>query len=314
MEEHKSKSSQLTHWAAHHTAWEFTGASVAHFIREEIKAYLRPFLGGSVITGGITYGVNHLGVAGPWLIAATLLTFGIVMLGWDILARAYQNKKPLLDEANTLSEDRTLVIVSARWGIGGDAYQDVTNVVRRNAKLDSLNMPASIGLLGDPYERAPKHLRIVYLVGRRWEISVPEWQTAVLPEKDGEEQQRKEEELLHKDLDSKRAYVKKLQQETQLSAADTRTHNALKSEFDAMPWAQKLTLHAIYRSPGMDLGSLVRNIEGYGFGQDAQNDIVIPLIDQSRFVDAKDRRHIERHPLNYKFVEEFLDKWENYPF
>jgi len=88
MTEQKSKSSQLTHWAAHHAAWEFTGAGVVHFIKEEIKAYLRPFLGGSVITGGIAYGLNHLGVIGPWLIVTTLVTFGIVLFAWDLIAKS----------------------------------------------------------------------------------------------------------------------------------------------------------------------------------------------------------------------------------
>jgi hypothetical protein len=42
------------------------------------------------------------------------------------------------------SAEQPLAIIFAHWGIGGDAYKDVTNVVRDHAKPDSIP-PASIG-------------------------------------------------------------------------------------------------------------------------------------------------------------------------
>ena len=81
-----------------------------------------------------------------------------------------------------------LHIVSARWGIGGDAYKDVTEIVRSHAKPDSVSVPASAGLFGDPYPNTPKQLRVVYSFARQWEVSIKESETLTLPEKLGEEE------------------------------------------------------------------------------------------------------------------------------
>src|ERR1017187_6720409 len=82
----------------------------------------------------------------------------------------------------------TLSIISARWGIGGNAYKDVTEIVRSHTKPDSINIPASAGLFGDPYPNTPKQLRVVYVIARQWEVSIKESENLALPEKRGEEQ------------------------------------------------------------------------------------------------------------------------------
>jgi hypothetical protein len=49
------------------------------------------------------------------------------------------------------SAEQPLAIIFAHWGIGGDAYKDVTNVVRDHAKPDSIP-PRFNWLFGDPYK------------------------------------------------------------------------------------------------------------------------------------------------------------------
>ncbi len=56
----------------------------------------------------------------------------------------------------------SVTIHSARYGIGGDAYKDVTDTVRKQVKAGVLNIPASNGLFGDPFPGAVKHLRVVF--------------------------------------------------------------------------------------------------------------------------------------------------------
>jgi len=211
------------------------------------------------------------------------------------------------DVPTALSSEQPLIILSARWGIGGDAYKDVTDIVRNNAKLDSVNLPASIGLFGDPYPNVPKHLNVAYLIGRRWDVSVPEEGHLILPEKEGEEQARKEQE-------QRRARLAALRREVSLSQAETRTYNALKTDFDAMPWAEKWALRLIYQKPLIHFNYLEVEMRNYGFGRDLRNDILVPLLSRAMFVKVSDVQDIERHPLNAKTIEELLAKWEEYPF
>jgi hypothetical protein len=75
----KSRSGKIVHWAADHTAWDL--------VKEEGSTLLRPLLGSGVITGGMSYGLNHLGVVGPWLIVVTLVIFGVVILIWDVVQK-----------------------------------------------------------------------------------------------------------------------------------------------------------------------------------------------------------------------------------
>lgn len=85
MEEQKSKSSKFTEWAVLHATWDLTGANLLERFKEECGKHLRGYLGSGVIAGGISYALHHIGVVGPWLIVAALVSFGLVLFVWDLI-------------------------------------------------------------------------------------------------------------------------------------------------------------------------------------------------------------------------------------
>ncbi len=261
-------------------------------IREGIKLML-PFLAGL----GMKQWTHDHATALMWT-ASLIVAFGIAF--WDRLS-------PNIRGSAEASAKNPLIIIYAHWGISSTVFRDVTGIVRRHLIGGTVNIPASIGLLRDPYPGVKKTLNVSYCIARQHEISIPENEALSLQEKECEEQDRKQEQRIRARLDA-------MGRETTSSEVDTKIYNDLQTEFLSMPFAEKLALRTIYKSGSIDVGSLIRSIDNYGFGRNPQNEIVLPLTRRSAFVNAQNLRAIERHPLNCKAVEEFLEKWENYPF
>jgi hypothetical protein len=78
-----------------------------------------------------------------------------------------------------------LTILSAQWGTGNNAYVDVTKIVCARAKPDSIVIPASIDLFGDPYPYMKKHLKVIYSIPTKHEVKVDENTNLILPQPDG---------------------------------------------------------------------------------------------------------------------------------
>jgi hypothetical protein len=133
-----------------------------------------------------------------------------------------------------------LVIRSAKWGIGGDAFKDVTDIVRAHAKPDSINLPASIGVFGDPYEGNPKRLRVRYSFARIHEIEVWEGKgnSLVLPEQEGQEQDRVETEKAKARL----AAITRGADDPRRTPLEARAYRELDNQFKNMNWAQKVAM------------------------------------------------------------------------
>ncbi|MGB9458271.1 MAG: hypothetical protein WCB12_19645 [Bryobacteraceae bacterium] len=143
--------------------------------------------------------------------------------------------------------EHPLSIISARWGIGGDAYRDVTDVVRQHAKPDSIRLPASRDLFGNPYPKADKHvLQVAYslTVIERWEVNVKEGDVLTLPEKRGEEQGTKGAERRKAHLDSLQDAKDKIL-DSGISEAEYNLYIKLGDDFKKLRLCDKLALKRI---------------------------------------------------------------------
>lgn len=179
-----------------------------------------------------------------FLSIGALLFYGlvvIVLISLGVVLKAIRKTRYSPDYAPASGP---LHILSAHWGIGGDASKDVTEIVRRHAKPDSINIPASVGLFGDPYSGSGKYLNVVYSFARRREITVPELVHLVLPEKEGEEQSKKALEARHAQLDALRRPDDCLV--AKISQTEWNLYTAMEKDFVALPWCQKLALRRIH--------------------------------------------------------------------
>jgi hypothetical protein len=134
-----------------------------------------------------------------------------------------------------------LTIISARWGIGGSAYTDVTDIVRAHAGPDSIDIPASIGLLGDPYQGTPKRLVVAYSFARRWEVTINESENLVLPEPRGKEQGNPD--LRRAKLDTAMNAVDKVL--LGVSQTEYNLFMQFKRDFLALRWCNRVALKRI---------------------------------------------------------------------
>ena len=192
-----------------------------------------------------------------------VVVFGLLALGTAAVqgrTRAPQPKRePTAGGRN--EPERRLRIVSAYWGIGGDARVDVTNKIQAHAQPDSINVPASIGILGDPYPGAVKSLTVTYSIDRQWEITVPENGYLLLPEKEGEEQSRKSAERMRAQLDKALSAV-----DIALDGASQLEYNLFigaKGRFLSLRWCERLALKRL-----CDAGSMARVDLEHGLGSD----------------------------------------------
>lgn len=97
-----------------------------------------------------------------------------------------------------------------------------------------------------------------------------------------------------------------------LSAIETRTYNALKSEFQPLPFDQKLALYLVFHNPPrIHHLDLVMQMQNYGYGKGV-NDNVNPILKLTSFVKQDAIGDIEPHPTHHKMIEEFLNEWKKY--
>jgi hypothetical protein len=284
-------------WDGVKWAWCAGGAGMTTMVHAAIGYFIKhQDLAALLITGGVT---------------------GVLALVAIIIHKTPgpdRRGRPVLPEMDDLKSDSSvtpLVILSAKWGIGGDAFKDVTEIVRAHAKSDSINIPVSIGVLHDPYPHVAKRLKVEYSFARKWWVDIPEGQNLILPETIGQEQATIETERARQRVQQ----IKQITASAATSATEDRVYNRLRNDFDSLSWAQKLALLCIYRgAPLIHLDSLAQTVRSFGFGMDIRNDILFPLLNKSTLVKMNDVKDIELHPSHHKIVEELLEKWKEQPF
>jgi hypothetical protein len=281
-----------------HATWDL--------FREGIKLML-PFIAGLGIKEWIP---AH---AVPLMWTAAILVAGIIAYS-DRLPRRIRrvdNKNLSQESPEKLGKTHatTLIVHSAQWiSVEHGTSRPVERFIRQQIKetvVDSVSFKLNNPNLGGELPGAKdthKILKLSYSYGdsNPREITKDEYDWLVLPEPP---------------VEIPRLPSPPVQFEPK-SQLETVTRNAMREEFRTkISWAQKVALRLIYRKPGVDLGSLVREIEFYGFGQDAQDGIILPLLQRDRFVGGS-RQSIVRHPdpLNHKVAEELLKEWEKDPF
>jgi hypothetical protein len=194
------------------------------------------------------------------------LGWGIVLFIFSIALSAYGFYLSMRSRKKTPAQTpppSPLTIISAHWGIGGNAYKDVTDIVRDHAKPDSVNLPASIGLFGDPYPNATKHLHVAYSVARRWEVTVKEGEHLRLPEKEGEEQTRKDREARVAKAATLLTPNDRLI--ASLTEIEFNLYKSARSEFQLLPWSQKVALKRICDVGSIGVQELKVNLSRDGF-------------------------------------------------
>lgn len=237
-------------------------------------------------------------VVGATVVASLLALIQYLKSHWDfvalfavflasftaLLCGAIRRRNPRVtsinDEPKLQAECRTispsishpLSIISARWGIGGDAYKDVTKIVREHAKPDSVNIPVSKGLFGDPYPNTLKRLTVVYSIARarEWEITVEESQTLRLPEKEGEEQSRKELERMQARLHALQGGAEDAILSSGISDAEYNLFMKLKGVFNSLRWCEKVALERICELGTVASRDLQIRLGADGFGDPAK--------------------------------------------
>jgi hypothetical protein len=204
-----------------------------------------------------------------------------------------------------------LRIVSAKWGIDGDAYKDVTDIVRGHCKPGSVNIPASVGLLGNPYPGAVKRLVVTYSFARERWVEVQENKLLSLPETEGQEYSRLETEkararlaaMTHGASDPNRSYL------------EAKAYTELSDEFLRLSWAMKVALKILIYHGIIDEGSLKRVMKGLGFGP--EDWISIEIIRGLRNCNLLEYRPesgtLRPNPARLRDVEEITADW-NFEF
>jgi len=237
----------------------------------------------------------------PWLIAGSTFSTGLLFyLGMR------RRVLPIARVAET-SETRPLKIISAKWGIGGDAYEDVTEIICKRAKPDAVNLPVEKGLLGDPFPNAVKHLIVKYSYAREWSVTINESERLVLPEKPGEEQAT----VFMRDAKEKLAKLRESTKENDLilTMTDTEYRQYIQTDqqFSGLPWSHRITIRQIHkvgqyaaghfrsilsRNGFSDPSRMVEDLKSYGFIEERQGFVRIsPTI--AKFIDAI----LDKHPI-----------------
>jgi len=97
-----------------------------------------------------------------------------------------------------------------------------------------------------------------------------------------------------------------------LTSREQTTYNALKTEFDQMPWCEKLALYIIYKNPPkIQHLSVVTNLHHYGYGNNSPT-IVNAAVRRSSFVKQDADHDIEIHPGHTALVEHILKQWKEH--
>lgn len=227
---------------------------------------LEKIAGGAVITAGAAlfeYFRSHLGIGA----IVGLFVLSVTVLGWFDRARSAGIAQAVsLKQITELRPGQhSIAVISARWGIGGDAYHDVTSLVRQNVKDESVNLPASIGLFGDPYPKARKRLLVRYLVTRtkEWEVTVEEGETVKLPEKEGEEQSTKF--LEHAKMRLKALQSPKDKLLADISEAEYKVFLNFEGNFNSLRWCEKIALKKLCEAGSLTMENFEAMLDSQGF-------------------------------------------------
>lgn len=206
-------------------------------------------------------GANYVPIAGN--IIGTGLLVILLLVAIYVNVRDARRNRGIPGPRPAIQEVNPLVIVFARWGIGGSAYKDVTEIVRQHATSDGVSLPASIGVFGDPYPGAVKHLRVAYSVPRKWEVEVKENDYIKLPEKEGEEQARKWFESAKKTLAEMQRPEDKLM--AGMSESEFNLFQLFRSDFTALPWCEKIALKRVCSITYCRESEMLSGLDGDGF-------------------------------------------------
>lgn len=184
-----------------------------------------------------------------------------------------------------------MFIISARWGIGGDANKDVTEIVRAYAVSGSVKIPASIGIFRDPYPQVTKKLTVVYSVARQWEVSVKESDNLVLPEPHGQEQGNLVGALFVGGL----------------TDAESKSLGIYKSKFDSLPWPAKIALGKICKFGISSSTALQIELgpDGFGFADPKKT---VSRLQGDGFVEDDVAGNLT--PKNPKLIGAIVSDWE----
>ncbi|MGD1098138.1 MAG: hypothetical protein ABSB35_39890 [Bryobacteraceae bacterium] len=238
-----------------------------------------------------------LSLAIPWTLVVILV------------AVLYLSRKRIA--TTSIGEVGPLTILSARWGIGGDAYKDVTGIIRSHAKPGSVNLPASIGLLGDPYPHTVKRLIVEYSFARNWSVDIKENEALSLPEKDGQEQARVEMDKLKARL----ASITRGAGNPNRSYLEAQAFTQLSEEFAALSWVKKVAIKLLVFHGIADEITLRHVLSNLGLGPEAY--ILTNLISDLRTCNLleykTDNGALKPNPARLKDVEEIVADW-NFEF
>ncbi|MGD0669328.1 MAG: hypothetical protein ABSB23_17355 [Bryobacteraceae bacterium] len=204
-----------------------------------------------------------------------------------------------------------LRIIFAKWGIGGDAYRDVTEIVRRHCKPDAVNVPASVGLLGDPYPGAPKQLNVMYSFARVHWVEVKENAPLSLPEEEGKEYSRIETEKSRTRL----ATATRGASDPNRSYLESKAYTELSDEFFRLSWAKKVALKILIYHGIIDEANLRLVMKGLGFGPDDWISIeIIRGLRNCNLLEYKpESGSLRPNPARLRDVEEITADW-NFEF
>jgi len=98
----ESTRSKLFHWTLGHLAWDFTGARLLEWIKENLRRYL----GASLMASIWIYLCAHWRIVGPWVTVLALFVFAGVLFIWDIVTK---RRAPSGDPKHEARELVTLV-------------------------------------------------------------------------------------------------------------------------------------------------------------------------------------------------------------
>lgn len=104
--------------------------------------------------------------SGHSLLDASIYAFFILFTFGAILSVIVLSRKKLPNEPSHDPRGPILTVRDARYGIGGQSYQDVTALLRKYIKLNKINIPVSNDTFkSDPYPGVVKHVAVSYIYG-----------------------------------------------------------------------------------------------------------------------------------------------------
>jgi hypothetical protein len=210
----------------------------------------------TVVHAVVGFFTGHPNLVALLITAATAAILAIVALIIYNNPRPGKHQSASLDPAlpsPETTETGRLKIISARYGIGGEAYKPVTEQLCKIAKPDSLHFsggPQSYNALfwPDPYPNLRKHLKAVYSFTS--EATFDEDTEIILPILDVPKEHSPKVDALPS---------------PQMSQGEYKMSNNARGVFENLPPAQKVLVKRIYESPGLQVAPLIAGLEAQGF-------------------------------------------------